>query len=48
MQEAARIPEAARPPDAPRYAGLFGRDDRTPESFWISLRGRWEARQPKF
>jgi two-component system sensor histidine kinase PilS (NtrC family) len=24
--------------DAPRYAGLFGRDGRTPESFWISLR----------
>jgi len=24
--------------EAPRYSGLFGRDDRTPESFWISLR----------
>ena len=23
---------------APRYYGLFGRDDRTPVSFWISLR----------
>ena len=22
----------------PRYAGLFGRDDRTPDSFWTSLR----------
>lgn len=24
--------------EAPRYSGLFGRDDRTPGSFWISLR----------
>jgi two-component system sensor histidine kinase PilS (NtrC family) len=24
--------------DAPRYAGLFGRDARTPDSFWTSLR----------
>ena len=24
--------------DAPRYSGLFGRDDRTPDSFWTSLR----------
>jgi len=24
--------------DAPRYASLFGRDDRTPDSFWTSLR----------
>jgi two-component system sensor histidine kinase PilS (NtrC family) len=24
--------------EAPRYSRLFGRDDRTPESFWISLR----------
>ena len=24
--------------NAPRYSGLFGRDERTPESFWISLR----------
>jgi two-component system sensor histidine kinase PilS (NtrC family) len=23
---------------APRYSGLFGRDDRTPDSFWTSLR----------
>ena len=30
--------DASRPLDAPRYASLFGRDDRTPESFWISLR----------
>jgi two-component system sensor histidine kinase PilS (NtrC family) len=30
--------DAPRPQDAPRYARLFGRDDRTPESFWISLR----------
>ena len=30
--------EAPRMLDAPRYAGLFGRDERTPESFWISLR----------
>lgn len=22
----------------PRYSGLFGHDDRTPESFWVSLR----------
>jgi two-component system sensor histidine kinase PilS (NtrC family) len=26
------------PESAPRYSGLFGRDQRTPESFWISLR----------
>lgn len=32
MQQAPRIQ------DAPRYAGLFGRDGRTPDSFWISLR----------
>ena len=30
--------EAPRMIDAPRYAGLFGRDDRTPDSFWTSLR----------
>ncbi len=24
--------------EGPRYSRLFGRDDRTPESFWISLR----------
>ena len=24
--------------NGPRYSRLFGRDDRTPESFWISLR----------
>ena len=24
--------------EAPRYSGLFGRDHRTPDSFWISLR----------
>ncbi len=32
MQDAPRIY------DAPRYAGLFGRDEGTPDSFWISLR----------
>jgi two-component system sensor histidine kinase PilS (NtrC family) len=26
------------PAPAPRYSGLFGRDQRTPESFWTSLR----------
>jgi two-component system sensor histidine kinase PilS (NtrC family) len=30
--------DAGRTDDAPRYARLFGRDERTPESFWISLR----------
>ena len=25
-------------PHAPRYSGLFARDQRTPDSFWISLR----------
>jgi len=30
--------DATRAQDAPRYAGLFGRDERTPDSFWISLR----------
>ena len=30
--------DAPRAIDAPRYPGLFGRDDRTPDSFWISLR----------
>ena len=24
--------------DAQRYSSLFGRDERTPDSFWISLR----------
>jgi two-component system, NtrC family, sensor histidine kinase PilS len=38
MQEAPRMQDASRPHEAPRYAGLFGRDERTPESFWISLR----------
>ena len=33
MQEAPRIHDAP-----PRYAGLFGRDERTPDSFWTSLR----------
>ena len=32
MQDAQRMQEA------PRYAGLFGRDEGTPDSFWISLR----------
>jgi two-component system sensor histidine kinase PilS (NtrC family) len=30
--------DAPRMPDAPRYAGLFGRNVGTPDSFWISLR----------
>jgi two-component system sensor histidine kinase PilS (NtrC family) len=30
--------EGARVQDAPRYAGLFGRDGGTPDSFWTSLR----------
>ena len=30
--------EAARAQEERRYAGLFGRDLRTPDSFWISLR----------
>jgi two-component system sensor histidine kinase PilS (NtrC family) len=38
MEEGPRMQDASRPEDAPRYARLFGRDDRTPESFWISLR----------
>ena len=38
MQESPRTQDATRKYDAPRYAGLFGRDDRTPDSFWISLR----------
>jgi two-component system sensor histidine kinase PilS (NtrC family) len=38
MREASRTQDASRARDAPRYAGLFGRDERTPESFWISLR----------
>ncbi len=38
MEDATRLQEAMRPEDTPRYARLFGRDDRTPESFWISLR----------
>jgi two-component system sensor histidine kinase PilS (NtrC family) len=37
MNEALRAPEAPRY-DAPRYASLFGRDLRTPDSFWTSLR----------
>src|SRR5690606_38445952 len=24
--------------EVPRYSGLYGRDERTPESFWISMR----------
>ena len=35
------VPEAtgaSRMFEAPRYGGLFGRDRRTPDSFWISLR----------
>jgi two-component system, NtrC family, sensor histidine kinase PilS len=38
MQQAPRVPDASPAQDAPRYAGLFGRDARTPDSFWISLR----------
>ena len=38
MQEAPRVQDASRMADAPRYAGLFGRDGRTPDSFWTSLR----------
>ena len=38
MQEGPGLQDASRPQDAPRYARLFGRDDRTPVSFWISLR----------
>lgn len=38
MERLQRMPEMPRKYDAPRYAGLFGRDQRTPESFWISLR----------
>ena len=30
--------QAPRIQDAARYAGLFGRDQRTPDSFWTSLR----------
>jgi two-component system, NtrC family, sensor histidine kinase PilS len=30
--------DAPQMQDAPRYARLFGRDERTPDSFWISLR----------
>ncbi len=30
--------EAPRLTEAPRYAGLFGRDEGTPDSFWTSLR----------
>jgi two-component system sensor histidine kinase PilS (NtrC family) len=50
MADAARLRQAPPVDDAPgavapdaaqyadQYAGLFGRDGRTPESFWISLR----------
>ena len=38
MEEGTRMQDASREDDAPRYARLFGRDERTPESFWISLR----------
>jgi len=38
MQEAPRTKDASRTYDTPRYAGLFGRDVRTPDSFWTSLR----------
>jgi two-component system sensor histidine kinase PilS (NtrC family) len=30
--------QSAHMHDAPRYSGLFGRDGRTPDSFWTSLR----------
>jgi two-component system sensor histidine kinase PilS (NtrC family) len=38
MGEAPRLQDAARGFEAPRYGGLFGRDGRTPDSFWTSLR----------
>ena len=38
MHAAPRMQDAPRTFDAPRYAGLFGRDGRTPDSFWTSLR----------
>ena len=38
MVEGPRMQDTSRPQDAPRYAGLFGRDQRTPDSFWTSLR----------
>jgi len=37
MNDALRTPEVARY-EAPHYASLFGRDERTPDSFWTSLR----------
>ena len=37
-QDAARAQDAAHLAEPPRYAGLFGRDGRTPDSFWTSLR----------
>jgi two-component system, NtrC family, sensor histidine kinase PilS len=37
-QDAARTLDAARATDAAAYADLFGRDVRTPDSFWTSLR----------
>ncbi len=38
MQESPQTRDAARLAEAARYAGLFGRDGRTPDSFWTSLR----------
>ncbi|MEW6688802.1 MAG: ATP-binding protein [Pseudomonadota bacterium] len=38
MQQATTLQQARRTPDAVRYARLFGRDTRTPDSFWTSLR----------
>jgi two-component system sensor histidine kinase PilS (NtrC family) len=38
MAAVPQMQEAQRAADSLRYAGLFGRDLRTPDSFWISLR----------
>ena len=38
IQDAPRLQDQPRLHDPQRYAGLFERDDRTPDSFWISLR----------
>lgn len=38
MAAVPQIQSAPRAQESPRYAGLFGRDRRTPDSFWISLR----------
>jgi two-component system sensor histidine kinase PilS (NtrC family) len=38
MLQASREQDTQRSQDAARYAGLFGRDRGTPDSFWTSLR----------